>query len=507
MAQFEFKCPQCGQTIEADDSIRGQVAECPHCGKGIVVPRNVAGRPSPKAQLRPVVRNPPSVPTASVAAPTPNRVTEFERMAEKEAERRRLEMRHENMMMLVKVAAAVVLVGGAGIFGFVKWRDVKRIEEQQLREQREAKQAAEREEAERRERIAKEEKEKKNQALTAFHAYLDREEARLKDIIEEAKIAREAIDIDQKELTEELNRIEKEDARLAEISRKQKNKRYDKAEHVLLILKSHELGRLYDKYCGEDLTATRTKYEQAVNTILKMRQEETSRLRANREKYFALIKGIDEEVEQKTLQAKKRLDAANNEAVANLRSMEKKHDKLEQERMNIKNGSISVAIRGKKNREKRIAEIDAELARLDDMINTAKAVVSGRDVDYAQQDTDVTLASGQKRYARATEARQEADNDVHSDMQHESNIFQLASRYEQITLDKLRTAMRVSSEFQSAKAAEARKKLEYITRQTANLELMKVDEIENVRKKIVAELVGGIVEGETKNDRRSEDEE
>ncbi|MBR4652901.1 MAG: hypothetical protein IKO72_06025 [Kiritimatiellae bacterium] len=35
---IEFKCPQCGQMVAADESSRGQVAECPHCGKGIVVP-------------------------------------------------------------------------------------------------------------------------------------------------------------------------------------------------------------------------------------------------------------------------------------------------------------------------------------------------------------------------------------------------------------------------------------------------------------------------------------
>lgn len=40
MAMFQFKCPQCGQTVETDESSRGQVAECPHCGKGIVVPRS-----------------------------------------------------------------------------------------------------------------------------------------------------------------------------------------------------------------------------------------------------------------------------------------------------------------------------------------------------------------------------------------------------------------------------------------------------------------------------------
>jgi len=36
---IEFNCPQCGQSVEADESACGHVAACPHCGKGIVVPR------------------------------------------------------------------------------------------------------------------------------------------------------------------------------------------------------------------------------------------------------------------------------------------------------------------------------------------------------------------------------------------------------------------------------------------------------------------------------------
>lgn len=38
MTDFKFNCPQCGQTVEADESFCGQTVECPHCGKGIVVP-------------------------------------------------------------------------------------------------------------------------------------------------------------------------------------------------------------------------------------------------------------------------------------------------------------------------------------------------------------------------------------------------------------------------------------------------------------------------------------
>ena len=39
MAEFEFKCPQCGGEVTADDSLAGQVARCPFCGKGVVIPR------------------------------------------------------------------------------------------------------------------------------------------------------------------------------------------------------------------------------------------------------------------------------------------------------------------------------------------------------------------------------------------------------------------------------------------------------------------------------------
>ena len=57
MAQFMFKCPQCGTDIEADESFRGQVAECPHCNRGIVIPRNVSAELKPKGKLRPVSRD------------------------------------------------------------------------------------------------------------------------------------------------------------------------------------------------------------------------------------------------------------------------------------------------------------------------------------------------------------------------------------------------------------------------------------------------------------------
>ena len=56
MAEFQFKCPQCGQVIEADESFRGQVAPCPFCEKNIVIPSVkppvITSRPKPKQTIR-----------------------------------------------------------------------------------------------------------------------------------------------------------------------------------------------------------------------------------------------------------------------------------------------------------------------------------------------------------------------------------------------------------------------------------------------------------------------
>ena len=38
MAEFEFKCPKCKQFIVAEESYRGQVAQCPYCGRNIAIP-------------------------------------------------------------------------------------------------------------------------------------------------------------------------------------------------------------------------------------------------------------------------------------------------------------------------------------------------------------------------------------------------------------------------------------------------------------------------------------
>ena len=58
MAQFYFKCQQCGETVVVDDSLCGQVLECPSCGAKMAVPRSVTS-PDAKVRLRSIHREDP----------------------------------------------------------------------------------------------------------------------------------------------------------------------------------------------------------------------------------------------------------------------------------------------------------------------------------------------------------------------------------------------------------------------------------------------------------------
>ena len=41
MGSFKFYCPHCEQKIEADESMRGEIANCPCCNEEIVVISNL----------------------------------------------------------------------------------------------------------------------------------------------------------------------------------------------------------------------------------------------------------------------------------------------------------------------------------------------------------------------------------------------------------------------------------------------------------------------------------
>jgi membrane protein YdbS with pleckstrin-like domain/DNA-directed RNA polymerase subunit RPC12/RpoP len=50
VADFEFKCPGCGNTLEIDEVHRGKKTTCPACGKAIVIPDRSLEAPIPRVR-------------------------------------------------------------------------------------------------------------------------------------------------------------------------------------------------------------------------------------------------------------------------------------------------------------------------------------------------------------------------------------------------------------------------------------------------------------------------
>ena len=55
MANFTFNCPECDQTLEAQDEWRGQQTQCPSCGTNIEIPKIMLVKPvniDPQEQMK-----------------------------------------------------------------------------------------------------------------------------------------------------------------------------------------------------------------------------------------------------------------------------------------------------------------------------------------------------------------------------------------------------------------------------------------------------------------------
>lgn len=414
------------------------------------------------------------------------RWTQYQQMVQAELENRRKANRYEAVTAVVKGLALVLVVLALVGVGLSVWNK----KEAKAREQMAAQQAeVERQEAARQAEVerqkAEEEKERKS-AVTLFHAYLAREEARLKKIIEEAKITREGIELDQKELSEELERIEKEDARLTEDFKKRGQKRYHEAERILLILKSDVLGRLYADYCDEDLTAIRGKYEGEVKTVLNQYRKAREQLRKNKEKYYGAVREINADVEKKTEKATSMISSADKEAERTYRDQ-----KMRLARLKVEKSALQKGLKGPRERQ-RIREIEDEITRLEEVIATTRSLVSANKAQAAHLTATEAETSARRKFDTALEERQSDDNDVHADTQHEGNIYLIAKRYERATLDRLHTEFSRRIQFLNAKVSDARQKLGFVTGTVANVDFMKADEIEGVRKKVMAKLMEGV---------------
>ena len=206
--------------------------------------------------------------------------------------------------MKIVVLVVVIAVLGAAGFWYITENDRadREIAYQRQQEQQAKIEAMEKERMERQreedERIRKERAANvaKEDAMRMFLSYIDREEERLKEEVEEAEISLEKIRVDQDSLDEELQAIERaNETRIASNEKRGENQR-DMVERVRALLKSVTLNRLARTYCGEDLSRKRSEFEGEMQKIKDVDDRYQKRIKDNIKRYDETVKGADEKV-------------------------------------------------------------------------------------------------------------------------------------------------------------------------------------------------------------------
>ena len=137
MATFDFTCPQCGVSVEADDSYRGMVLECPSCGKGIVVPR---GTPVHHSKLKPVASRQDRQEDLNVVAMR-RMLAEHEAADTAKRAEERFRRRKRLLFMAVNLVVSVAVLGALA-YGVMSWWN-RRAEQERAREEARQKEEAE----------------------------------------------------------------------------------------------------------------------------------------------------------------------------------------------------------------------------------------------------------------------------------------------------------------------------------------------------------------------------
>ena len=388
----------------------------------------------------------------------------------------------------MKIAWYIFLLIGLAVgMAWLSIRDAKEernmlaIQRQQLIEEQEKAKEKEEEEKLRKEK----EQEAADRAVKMLRAYIGREELRLKKIIEEAKINVERVEIDKKDLSEAIAAVDKKNEEIAEDSRRRKIKRFDKAERVSLMFKDEIIKSIAEKYLGDDLSAMYAKYKSEVKTILKIYREETAGLKANRDEYYNSVKGVDEELDKKNEKARKHNNNVIRMAEMEIKLIEKQKRPLEKElEMLIKQ------MRGMASgyHQKRIEELKAKIEALEERLRPARtqlAVIRAQSVHIDATESETMV---RRKYNRAQEVKDEKDNEVHKQSRHEADMYQIAMRYENDTLDRIRSTMKAIVMQEHSRATEAQDKLDFMNQTAMNMDMLNAEEIENIRTKIVEKL-------------------
>ncbi len=403
--------------------------------------------------------------------------------------------------MKIVVLVVVIAVLGAAGFWYITENDRadRELAYQRQQEQQAKIEAMEKERAERQreedERIRKERAANvaKEDAVRMFLTYIDREEARLKDKVEEAEIALQKVNIDQDSLEEELQAIERaNEARVASSEKRGESQR-DMVERVRALLKSAVLNRLARTYCGFDLSALRTEFESEMQKIKDIDDRYHKRNMAIRQKYEESVKDVDVEVDRKMKAARAKYASVQKQIDPNrLEKYKRQLEDIEQK--------IEKNLRKKQSRtkwdERDLAQLQQQQVLLQNQVSSYADVSGLATAGSLHMDVTEAETSARRKYNRAQEIRDDERDAAQEERDHEQDVYARVSRYEDKSLGMIRVVM-INAQNQRVEALNlAQKHLSYIRQKAVGLDLLTAEEIENMRREIASSISKSIVEVE-----------
>ena len=386
----------------------------------------------------------------------------------------------------------------AGIFGYLDHNAKIARAEAAARAERERQLERERAEqkrrddekvrAERRAALAKED------AVYMLQKYVSRQEAQAKEDLGELKLKLQAVEIDQRSLSDELVALEKaEEARAADAKRR-KVERREQNERVEALLRSPVLNRLALAYLGEDFSAMRAKFKSSVGTRIKLREKTSQRLAANRKKLDEALTESDKEVSDlmSKAQAKSADTAGNIRARVNasrsrVADLRKKVDKLR-----AKEKSTHLSQWDERNLERwsrDLAIAEAQLASDENSLGLSE-------VDEMHMKATMAEARARQRADVAIVTKQEDDDEAIKDEMFEGDVYAMAADYENNSLGLVRAAIMQAKVRLESEVATLEKKLKLLGETPSNLDLLNADEVNALRETISRKLVNGFAEAE-----------
>ena len=370
----------------------------------------------------------------------------------------------------------------------------QRQKEQQAKIEAMAKERAERQREED-ERIRKERAANvaKEDAMRMFLSYIDREEERLKEEVEEIEISLQKIEVDQSSLEEELQAIERaNEVRVASNDKRGESQR-DMVERVRAMLKSVVLNRLSRTYCGFDLSALRSEFESKMQKIKDIDDCYHKRNMKIRQKYVESVKGVDEKVDEKMKVAREKYASVQKQIDPNrLEKLKKQLADIEQK--------IAKNLRKKQARtkwdERDLMQLQHQQVLLQNQVSSYADISGLASAGTLHMDVTEAETSARRKYNRAQEIRDDERDAAQEERDYEQDVYAQVSRYEDRSLGVIRICMINAKKQKKDTLDLAQRHLAYMKQKAINLDFLTAEEIEDMRKEIAKSISKSIIEVE-----------